>query len=155
MKGQNSKIVPLVLYIIWIALWGGTWRILRGSEFAFSFQDVSTAFWTGLGFLIGYYAFHRPTGIAHQQDSEAPLVVSDQNGYWRVQFDNDDDSEICFARETEKDSVPRMSKSSGIGRARCLLLDTSALSMDEESRVWVWLETIVKPSELETYNGSA
>jgi hypothetical protein len=106
-----------------------------------------------LGFLIGYYAFHRKNGGLSQEDRETRPLVRDERGYWRAHLDAHDDYEICFASEMEEERVPKRSKSLGIGRPHCLVLDTSAFSMDGEARVWVWLETIIKPIELEGYTG--
>ena len=153
MQDRKFNVVALLLYIVWITFWGGAWWLVRHTDFAFSFEDVRVAFWAGLGFLIGYYAFHRKHSDLSQEDRQARPVVKDERGYWRANLDVHDDYEICFAREVEVDCVPKQSKSLGIGRSHCLVLDTSAFSMDDEARVWVWLETIVKPIELEGYTG--
>jgi hypothetical protein len=153
MQDDESKVVALLLYIVWIAFWGGACLLLKHTEFAFSFEEVMVAFWVGLGFLIGYYVFHKPNHGLGEKSRQIRLLTKDDGGYWRASLDERDDYEICIAREEEEDRVPKQSKSLGIGRPRCLVLDISAFSMDGEARVWVWLETIIKPIELEGYTG--
>jgi len=153
MQDDDFKVMALLLYVAWIALWGGAWSLLRHTEFAFSFEEVRVAFWVGLGFLIGYYVFHKKIGELGQEVRETRPLVRDERGFWRAQLDEHDDYEICFASEMEEERVPKLSKSLGIGRPHCLVLDISAFSMDGEARVWVWLETIIKPIELEGCTG--
>lgn len=118
------------------------------------FRRGTRSLLVGLGLLIGYYAFHKKTGGLSQEDRETRPMVRDERGHWRAQLDDNDDYEICIASEMEEDRVPKRSKSLGIGRPHCLVLDISAFSVDGEARVWVWLETIIKPIELEGYNGN-
>lgn len=149
-NGYARVLVPIVVYLLWVLLWGIGVRLFRHTDFEVSRWDFAVAVYGGLGFLIGYFLFHKDRSEICQRYYPTHPVM-DEHGYWRVHLDQDHD--ICFAREMEKDHVPKSSKPAGIGKAQCLVLDTSAFSMDEEARVWVWLETIVKPSELETYRG--
>ncbi len=151
-KNRYERVlVPIVLYLLWVLLWGGCLILFRHTDFGISPREFEYAVGVGLGFLIGYWFFHKDKSELCYGDYPTH-PVKDEQGYWRVHLD--DDYDMCFARETEGDHVPKSSKPAGIGKAHCLVLDTGAFSMDDEARVWVWLETIVAPSALETYRGN-
>ncbi len=140
MQRDTPKYIPVLMFALWVIGWGAAYRYLRHTDLAPSYSDFQIAIWGGLGFLLGYYAFRKSKSELVDPNA-LPQPVLDPGGYWRIRLD--DLYELCFATEREKELVPKSTKQRGIGRVHCLVADTSELSVEDEARVWVWLEWLV------------
>lgn len=148
MPKDTPRYFPILLFAIWVLAWGAAYRHLRHPGLGPSYSDFQIAVWGGLGFLVGHYAFRKDK--SELLDPHAPpQPVLDPQGYWRIRLDGLHD--LCFATEPEKEFVPKGSKARGIDRLHSLVADTSELSVDDERRVWVWLEWLVVGTPAERY----
>lgn len=127
---------PALLFAIWVFAWGGAYRYLRHTDFAPSYSDFQIAIWGGLGFLLGYYAFHKSRRELCDTDTPTHPMLGPE-GYWRIHLAGFRD--LCFVTEAEKSKVPHSNQELGIGRVRALVACREEFP-DEGGMVWVWLE---------------